>query len=154
MKCWGYSNSGQVGYGSTSNQNHPIEYQKIYGDSMEIHQVSLGREHSCGIDSNDELLCWGYSAQYQNGYNNNQYYYPYKFWSGGSNIHFTPIATISAGADFNCAIKYDSNVWCWGDNGHGQVGDGTTGSYSLPKMVEFLQVLVPNRFLLVVTTPV
>ena len=137
MKCWGYSNHGQVGYGSTSNQIHPIDYQKNYGSNMEIHQVSLGRAHSCGIDSEDELLCWGYSGQYQNGYNTGQYQYPYKFWNGASNIHYTPIATISAGADYNCAIKYDSNVWCWGKNTHGQVGDGTTAGYSNPTMVDF-----------------
>ena len=26
------------------------------------------------------------------------------------NIHYTPLATISAGENYNCAIKYDSNV--------------------------------------------
>ena len=136
MKCWGRGQYGRLGYGSTSNQHLPVDYQKNYGSNMEINQVSLGSRHSCAVDGNDELLCWGYSEQYQNGYNNNQYQYPYKFWQGSSEIHFTPLAVISAGENYNCAIKYDSTIWCWGQNNYGQIGHGSSSSYSYPTMVD------------------
>ena len=33
---------------------------------------------------------------------------------------------VAVGANFACAIRGDSTVWCWGDNRAGQLGDGTS----------------------------
>jgi alpha-tubulin suppressor-like RCC1 family protein len=35
----------------------------------------------------------------------------------------------------NCAIKTGHTVWCWGDNGNGQLGDGTTTGNPVPVQV-------------------
>ena len=35
-------------------------------------------------------------------------------------------STISAGAYYTMVIKSDGSLWAWGDNQHGQLGDGTT----------------------------
>ncbi len=37
------------------------------------------------------------------------------------------VATIAVGGYHACAVRTDSTVWCWGDAGYGQLGDGTTG---------------------------
>jgi len=37
-------------------------------------------------------------------------------------------ATIAAGTDHSIAIKDDGTVWVWGDNSHGQLGNGTSGT--------------------------
>jgi alpha-tubulin suppressor-like RCC1 family protein len=34
-----------------------------------------------------------------------------------------------------CAIKTDHTLWCWGDNGFGQLGDGTTTDSPVPVQV-------------------
>jgi alpha-tubulin suppressor-like RCC1 family protein len=34
-----------------------------------------------------------------------------------------------------CARKSDDSVWCWGYNGNGQVGDGTSSTHMLPVQV-------------------
>lgn len=38
---------------------------------------------------------------------------------------------ISTGWYHTCGIRTDNTAWCWGENNHGQVGNGTTGSNML-----------------------
>ena len=44
-------------------------------------------------------------------------------------------ASISAGHYHSCAIANGSAAYCWGYNGEGQLGDGTTGSSTSPVQV-------------------
>jgi hypothetical protein len=39
---------------------------------------------------------------------------------------------LAAGANHSVALRNDGTVWAWGDNGSGQLGDGTFGSQNLP----------------------
>jgi len=43
--------------------------------------------------------------------------------------------TISAGARHVCALAPDSTAYCWGNNGTGQLGNGTTADTALPVAV-------------------
>ena len=42
---------------------------------------------------------------------------------------------IAAGREHACARTKDGNVFCWGANGAGQLGDGTTTSHAVPTQV-------------------
>lgn len=45
-------------------------------------------------------------------------------------------SAVSAGAAHTCAIRAtDSTLWCWGDNVHGDVGDGSTAPALVPVKV-------------------
>jgi len=35
----------------------------------------------------------------------------------------------------SCATRTDGTLWCWGDNGSGQLGIGNTTSQNLPQQV-------------------
>jgi alpha-tubulin suppressor-like RCC1 family protein len=54
-----------------------------------------------------------------------------------------PATQIGVGGEFGCALLDDTTVWCWGDNGVGQLGNGLfenemTGSFSPPGQVRGL----------------
>jgi len=42
------------------------------------------------------------------------------------------IVQVAAGAVHSCALDDSGQVWCWGANWHGQLGDGTTETRPSP----------------------
>ena len=50
------------------------------------------------------------------------------------NTVFT-LASIDAGTTYNCAVRTDGTLWCWGSNRRGQLGDGTTTNRATPVQV-------------------
>src|SRR5262249_31160635 len=51
-------------------------------------------------------------------------------------------ATVSAGVDHTLVVASDGTVWAWGDNGSGQLGDGSTTSRLTPVQVRGLSNVV------------
>ena len=45
------------------------------------------------------------------------------------------IAQVSAGGQFTCGRTGAGDVWCWGSNAQGQLGNGSTLNYSVPSEV-------------------
>ncbi|MFN7003903.1 MAG: RCC1 domain-containing protein [Roseinatronobacter sp.] len=50
-----------------------------------------------------------------------------------------PIEQISSGASHTCARDADGDVWCWGSNGNGQIGDGTFNGHAVPVKIQGLR---------------
>lgn len=53
-----------------------------------------------------------------------------------------PAVYVSAGSDFTCAVDSSANVWCWGDDEFGQLGNGRSGRGNwtdVPQKVKGLQ---------------
>jgi len=48
------------------------------------------------------------------------------------------VTALSTGNATNCVLQHNSGAWCWGYNGYGQLGDGTTTSSDVPVAVKGL----------------
>ena len=133
MKCWGNNQGGQVGNGSsgtnTSAPGDPIDF----GANMTAVAFDMGYYHSCAILNDGSVKCWGFNSRGQLG-------------DGTTTDRSTPTAVdlganmtavaISAGERNTCAILNDGSVKCWGENGGGQLGDGTTTDRTSPVAVD------------------
>ena len=69
-----------------------------------IKDVSAGGRHTCGVRSDDAIVCWGSNA------------------AGQSSPPAGRFKRVSAGDEHTCGIRVDDLVECWGDNTHGQSG--------------------------------
>jgi len=77
--------------------------------------VSAGGGHSCGVKSDNTVICWGYNG------------------SGQVEAPEGAYKTVSAGDRHSCGVKSDNTVTCWGYNGSGQaeVPDGAFNTVSV-----------------------
>src|SRR2546427_807843 len=88
----------------------------------EFEQLSTGAYHSCGLTKNGAAYCWGYNDDGELG--DGSYAQPSGTpvaVSGG----FT-FAAVSAGGFNACGITTSSALYCWGYNGAGELGIGST----------------------------
>jgi alpha-tubulin suppressor-like RCC1 family protein len=84
--------------------------------------LSSGGNHTCGI-RNGRIYCWGYDefGQLGDGTAGGTRPVPAQILSGA-----TDWTSVSAGTYHTCAIRV-GRIACWGYDGSGQLGDGTSG---------------------------
>lgn len=133
VACWGRADDGRLGVVATGAHPQPV----IVGGAHETVALASGSQLNCAASSDPAmpLGCWGSLAYGQLGV-------------GGAlrtGVVTTPapvvgvagtVGAIAAGTGFGCAAV-GGDVYCWGLNDRGQVGDGTTVSRSAPVRVVF-----------------
>jgi alpha-tubulin suppressor-like RCC1 family protein len=137
LLCWGGNADGQVGDGTTTDRFAPMPIPALAGARAVA--VSAGAFHTCALVGDARVLCWGSNASGQLG-------------DGTTNDHTTPVdvawpsppasvTAIAAGRFHTCAVTSGTRgtsggqVFCWGSNVAGQLGDGTTTDRSAPVAV-------------------
>lgn len=125
--CWGRNDLGQLGDG-TNVAPFSIVQEGTYSSDWRYLFDSTGN-HMCAIKTNGTLWCWGNNEDGQLGLgdtvNRNV---PTQVGSD------TTWRSGGAGYTSTCAINQIAGVntlWCWGANGSGILGNGTTGGPSL-----------------------
>jgi len=135
--AWGSNGNGQLGNGTDSYTPTPAQIQLPDGASAV--SVAAGGRHAYVLDPDGVLYGWGYGGDGELGSAPNagaECPGPYGPCSntpipislpGG----VTPTA-ISAGMMTGYAIGSDGNLYAWGNNDFGQLGNGTTAAGSSP----------------------
>ena len=125
----GSGGSGRLGDGTTTDRHTPTQTSSL-GTSRTAVAIAAGDSHTCTILDNGSVSCWGHNSRGQLGdgttTDKNS---PTQTDSLGTD---RTAVTISAGYDSTCAILDDGSVSCWGNNGIGQIGDGTTTDRNIP----------------------
>src|ERR1700722_3154629 len=95
-------------------------------------RIAAGGDHTCGIRAGGTLWCWGDNTYGQLGLGSHtsadlprQVTSPAR---GGW-------ASVIADFEDTCAIRTDTTLWCWGDNGFGVLGTGNSTCPDRPTQV-------------------
>ena len=113
---WGYNVGGQLGDGTRTDRNAPVQVIGLSG----VTAVAAGGFHSLALKSDGTVWTWGYNFNGQLG-------------NGTYTDSNTPIQVsglsgvlaIAGGYLHSLALKSDGTVWAWGENVYGELGNGT-----------------------------
>jgi alpha-tubulin suppressor-like RCC1 family protein len=125
VKCWGRNVYGQLGDGTTTRRTTPVD---VSGLTSGVDVIAAGEYHTCGVTAGGGVKCWGSNEYGQLG-NGKFGYGPILADVSGLS---SGVDAIAAGRDHTCALTAGGGVKCWGYNGYGQLGDGTTTHRTTP----------------------
>jgi alpha-tubulin suppressor-like RCC1 family protein len=133
VRCWGRNSSGQVGLGyddiigddEAANSVAAIDLSGDGSDSFSM--VATGNSHTCVINANNQVHCWGLGSLGALGNGDNQNIGDDEALDlTNTKVNIAAEFTqISGGINHTCALeKSEGKVICWGQNSFGQLGLG------------------------------
>ena len=128
--CWGRNFHGQLGDGTRIDRFSPVPVD-VSGvlKNKKITSISSGYSHTCVIDSDGKVYCWGRNNWRQLGegsYSSSSI--PVAVDDKGV-LKNKKIISISSGSYHTCAVDKEGKAYCWGINNDGELGDGTGGDW-------------------------
>ena len=132
---WGLNSTGPLGDGTFENSSTPVMASGL----VDAAAVSAGSSHTIALLNDGTVWTWGnnYYGTLGDGTSNTTRQEPGQV--GG----LEGFIAVVAGASHNLALKSDGTVWAWGNNDHGQVGNGESGGIcSIPVQVAGLTGII------------
>lgn len=140
MLAWGYNQQGELGNNTTNRSLRPGFVLNVSGTTplQDVVSVSPGDFQVIAVLADGTAVGWGdnYIGQLGTNTNMNQYTIPtYVVDSSGSG-QLTNIVEVSSGYGFGLARSATGEIFAWGENSSGQLGDGTNTASLKPVRVK------------------
>ena len=119
VACWGWNAQGQLGDGTMTDRPTATPVLGI-ADAVEL---TARTYNTCARRASGAVMCWGRNTEGQIGDGSAMAAATEPRAVSG----LTDAVEIASGGYFTCARRSGGTVVCWGDNGSGQIGDGSTG---------------------------
>ena len=116
---WGRNLYGITGDGTTANRNSPVRERCSATDWC---QVSAGYQHAAAVKTTGQLWVWGrnHCGQLGDGTITPGRCSPVREFCSA-----TDWCQVSAGQQRSAAVKTTGELWAWGLNNYGRLGDGS-----------------------------
>jgi alpha-tubulin suppressor-like RCC1 family protein len=127
--CWGDDNYLQCGNDPNflcTGDSHCVTQPTVVR-GLRARGLGPGWMHSCAIQMDRTVACWGQSERGQSGGAQMPGCQGDACLIGVTAIKgLTGVTRLALGTSHTCALTDGGSVWCWGDNSVGQLGRGTT----------------------------
>jgi alpha-tubulin suppressor-like RCC1 family protein len=140
--AWGSNTFGQIGNESSEKfQSKPLKNNKL--DEHRIIAISCGRYHSLALTENGRVYSWGDNRFGQLGFSNiiasNK---PKYIKLKNSNKNEVKINKISCGSVHSLILTRDGNIYGFGFNSFGQLGNNNLKNHFIPTKIQCQQKFI------------
>jgi alpha-tubulin suppressor-like RCC1 family protein len=141
--CWGNNSFGQLGTGNTTSSTIPVAVDTSGAlAGVSLTKVEVGSQHACALSVDGDAYCWGRNLEGRLGNGSTA------SLSGPVAVNYSgtdPLVDISLTSNSTCAINDQGIVYCWGSNGQGHLGNGSTSDSSIPVAVDMSGALAGKK---------
>lgn len=137
VRCWGGNETAQLGIESSTPSSSPVPAAPVkLGSGLTVDHIRAGTQHTCALFTNGSVKCWGFNLSGQCGQPSLGTYVGMSADSLGDAlppIDFggAAVSDLSVGGLSTCAV-IQGGVRCFGFNGHGELGLGSSSDFSEP----------------------
>jgi alpha-tubulin suppressor-like RCC1 family protein len=133
VRCWGRGSAGQLGYNCAANIGDGTFDcdSKSLNDDVPLGgvavQIAAGNAHTCAALDDGALRCWGNNQSGGLGYGHTDNLGDDAAEMPVPDVPLPgPVSRIALGDYHTCAVVGSNDIYCWGQNLNGELGEGTT----------------------------